>query len=273
MKHIYIIILLLACWSTASAQAPGKGAPAPKNNQPVSWEQLNLLLGAKTDTVTTINGQPLSRNVSLSKTDIGLEKVDNTSDLNKPVSSAALIALAMKADKATTLAGYGITDAALNTSVVHKSGDETIEGVKIFNGKIGIGTTSQGNYRLSVKGAIRAQALKIEPGSWADYVLYDTYKLPALNEVESFIKSNRHLPDMPSEAEVKRAGIDVGEMNVLLLKKIEELTLYMIEKDKEVGELKSRVKKLESRKGNFINLINRINEKGSLINIFNCRIL
>lgn len=251
MKQFYITIFFLACWSTASAQAPGKGAPAPKNNQPVSLEQLNLLLRAKADTVTTINGQPLSRNVSLSKTDIGLEKVDNTSDLDKPISSAALAALAMKADKATTLAGYGISDAALNTSVVHKSGDETIEGVKIFSGKIGIGTSTPGNYHLSVKGRIRSQSIKIEPGSWADYVLYDTYKLPALSEVENFIKSNRHLPDMPSEAEVKKDGIDVGEMNVLLLKKIEELTLYMIEKNKEVSELKNRVKKLESREGYF----------------------
>lgn len=93
---------------------------------------------------------------------------------------------------------------------------------------------------------IRSQAIKVEPGSWADYVLYETYKLPALSDVEKFINNNKHLPDIPSESEVKQKGIDVGEMNALLLKKIEELTLYMIEKDKEVNELKSRLTKLES---------------------------
>ena len=100
----------------------------------------------------------------------------------------------------------------------------------IFNGNVGIGTTDPAGYKLAVNGNIRAKEIKVETG-WSDYVFYPTYKLLPLAEVAKYIKTNQHLPDVPSAGEVAKNGINVGETNALLLKKIEELTLYLIEKD------------------------------------------
>jgi len=96
------------------------------------------------------------------------------------------------------------------------------------------------SYKLSVNGNIRSKEVKVETG-WADYVFKKGYKLRSLAEVESYVNNNHHLPDVPSEAEVKKNGVNVGETASLLLKKIEELTLYLIEKDKEVRALKLKV--------------------------------
>jgi hypothetical protein len=72
---------------------------------------------------------------------------------------------------------------------------------------------------------------------WNDYVFHDDYKLMPLSELESFVNANKHLPEIPSEKEVIENGINIGEMNALLLKKIEELTLYVIELKKQLDQL------------------------------------
>jgi hypothetical protein len=73
---------------------------------------------------------------------------------------------------------------------------------------------------------------------WSDYVFEPDYKLMPLNELKEFIERNKHLPGMPSANEVASKGIDVAEMNALLLKKIEELTLYVLELKKEIEKFK-----------------------------------
>ncbi|MBE99905.1 hypothetical protein [Flavobacterium coralii] len=109
-----------------------------------------------------------------------------------------------------------------------------------------IGTTSYSDgsefYNLSVNGAIRADRVKVYT-TWADYVFEEDYKLPTLEEVERHIEEKGHLIDIPSAAEVEEKGIELGEMNKLLLQKIEELTLYTIELNKQVQELKSQMNK------------------------------
>ena len=77
---------------------------------------------------------------------------------------------------------------------------------------------------------------------WSDYVFAKNYKLRPLKEVEAFITANSHLPEVPSTAEVAKDGIDVFGMNATLLKKVEELTLYMIQQQKEIEALKEQVK-------------------------------
>lgn len=77
---------------------------------------------------------------------------------------------------------------------------------------------------------------------WPDYVFKKDYKLRSLYEVDNYIKSNSHLPDVPSEKEVMEDGLNLGEMDAILLKKIEELTLYIIEQQKEIDGLKEMVK-------------------------------
>lgn len=151
-----------------------------------------------------------------------------------------------------------IAEAGGNTQMImlNKSQQETM---KIFedgndnvtltlpkaNSFIGIGTTSftdgTDTYRLSVKGAIRADRVKVYT-TWADFVFEKDYKLPTLEEVEKHIAEKGHLRDIPSAKEVEAKGIELGEMNKLLLQKVEELTLYMIDMNKEIQQLKTQVK-------------------------------
>lgn len=111
-------------------------------------------------------------------------------------------------------------------------------------GNVGIGTTNPGSYKLAVNGKIRAKDVVVETG-WSDFVFEDDYELKPLNEVEIFIQTHKHLPDIPSAEEVSENGVALGDMQALLLQKIEELTLYMIEMDKENQALKARVAELE----------------------------
>jgi hypothetical protein len=111
-------------------------------------------------------------------------------------------------------------------------------------GDVGIGTNAP-DAKLAVNGTIHAQEVKIDLAGWPDYVFADEYKLPSLETVERYIKQYKHLPDVPSATDVEANGINVGEMNALLLKKIEELTLYQIEAAKKMTELQDQVKRLE----------------------------
>lgn len=119
-----------------------------------------------------------------------------------------------------------------------------VNGESQFTGNVGIGTTNTGLWELAVNGKIRAKEIKVETG-WSDFVFYDNYKLPTLQEVENHIKEKGHLKDIPSAKEVKENGIFLGEMDSKLLQKIEELTLYTIQQQKEIIEQKEKVEKLE----------------------------
>ncbi len=111
-------------------------------------------------------------------------------------------------------------------------------------GNVGIGTSNP-TEKLSVNGKIRAHEIKVETANWPDYVFSKNYNLPALQSVEKHIKEEGYLPDMPSAKEVESNGINVGEMNGKLLKKIEELTLYLIDLDKKVNKLDTENKELK----------------------------
>jgi hypothetical protein len=115
-------------------------------------------------------------------------------------------------------------------------------------GNIGIGTiTPPAEFKLAVNGAIGARKVKVTQAAWSDFVFHDNYKLPSLYEVEAYVKKNKHLPGIPSEAEVVKDGVDVGEMNKLLLQKIEELTLYIIDLKKESTRQQEKIEKLEKK--------------------------
>jgi hypothetical protein len=102
-------------------------------------------------------------------------------------------------------------------------------------GNLGIGTINPSE-RLSVNGNIRAKKLIVSQQNWSDYVFYKGYKLRPLNELEKYIQKYQHLPDVPSTKEVQSKGINVGDTQALLLKKIEELTLYIIELEKKINQ-------------------------------------
>ncbi|SEN74625.1 hypothetical protein SAMN05216436_12115 [bacterium A37T11] len=102
------------------------------------------------------------------------------------------------------------------------------------NGKVGIGTASP-QAKLSVNGNILAKEIKIKTDiSVPDYVFKADYKLPSLEEIAEYINRNGHLPEVQSAVEVKQDGLDLAAMNLLLLKKVEELTLHLIAKEKDI---------------------------------------
>jgi len=124
-------------------------------------------------------------------------------------------------------------------------------------GNIGIGTSSP-DQKLTVKGTIHSQEVIVDMSVLPDYVFKPAYHLPALTEVKAYIDQNHRLPEMPSAEQVEKDGLSLGDMNAKLLKKVEELTLYLIEKDnkdkekeaqlisqqKEIDELKNEVSSL-----------------------------
>nr|WP_299384848.1 fibronectin type III domain-containing protein [Allomuricauda sp.] len=103
--------------------------------------------------------------------------------------------------------------------------------ISYTTGNVGIGTsTIPTAYRLAVNGKIISEEIKVQlQSTWPDYVFEEGYDLPSLKEIEKYIGTNGHLPNIPTSLEVKEHGIKVGEMNRLLLEKIEELTLYLID--------------------------------------------
>lgn len=114
-------------------------------------------------------------------------------------------------------------------------------------GKVGIGTNSPDEL-LTVNGIIHAKEVKIDlSGPLADFVFKKGYALRPLNEVHSYIKDNGHLPEIPSEEEVKKNGMNISEMQVKLLQKVEELTLYAIDQQKRIEELEKELRQVKNK--------------------------
>jgi hypothetical protein len=125
------------------------------------------------------------------------------------------------------------------------------------SGNVGIGTTNP-QHKLAVNGTIKAKEVIVETTGWSDYVFADDYRLAPLTEVEAHIKTNKHLPGIPSAAQVAESGVNVGEVQAALLAKIEELTLHLIAQEKkimsqqlqfqtEIAGLQTQVRELERR--------------------------
>ena len=131
-------------------------------------------------------------------------------------------------------------------------------GMRIWGGNAGNGynvrviigeeqNTANLDAKLHVDGRIVSQGVVVTDLSWADYVFEDDYKLRSLEEVSEFIDVNGHLPDMPSAEEVSEKGVSLGEMDVNLLRKVEEITLYLLEMEAENEALKTRLGELEQQ--------------------------
>lgn len=115
--------------------------------------------------------------------------------------------------------------------------------INLSNGNVGVGVTTPA-YKLEVCGTIRAKEVRVETG-WCDYVFNKTYKLKSLQEVEKYIDEHKHLPGIAPATEVEKDGLKVGEMSKAMMEKIEELTLYVIELNKENKKLQQQVDELK----------------------------
>lgn len=150
-----------------------------------------------------------------------------------------------------------LNDSGLKTLLFNVNGDFNngvrFDGTKVHVvGKLGIGTANP-DEKLTVKGKIHAEEIKVDLLVPADYVfqkyftgsstLKPDYEMPSLNEIESFVKENHHLPNIPSASEIQENGLQLGEMNNLLLQKVEELTLYILEQNKRIEALEIQAAK------------------------------
>jgi hypothetical protein len=121
------------------------------------------------------------------------------------------------------------------------------DGITVGTGAtIPVGST----YKMAIAGGIITEKVRVATNGtafWADFVFDKNYSLRPLSEVESFIKTNKHLPKIPSTSDVTKNGIDLAETQALLLQKVEELTLYVIDQNKKIKTLGKRVGEL-SRK-------------------------
>ena len=100
-------------------------------------------------------------------------------------------------------------------------------------------------FKVETNGMIRGRRMKLDLNTWADYVFEPAYQLMPLSEVEAFVKKEKHLPNVPSEQELKAEGADVMEINKMLMEKVEELTLYLIQQNKNTEELKLQLQALQ----------------------------
>jgi len=148
------------------------------------------------------------------------------------------------------------TDTTTNTNTgTNSGGTTTTTGISLWEkngtaihyntGNVGIGTTALPTYKLAVDGHIRAREIKVDIDTWADYVFTPSYKLPSLATVQEHINKYGHLPNIPAAAEIEANGLDLGAMNTLLLKKIEELTLYTLAQEKALEAIRLELKKVK----------------------------
>ena len=115
--------------------------------------------------------------------------------------------------------------------------------IQLYIGNVGIGTPSP-SYKLDVNGTIRANEIIVNT-TGADFVFADDYQLRPLTEVKAFIQENMHLPDIQSAQEMQENGVSVNELQTQLLQKIEELTLYLIQQEQTILEMRQEIEQLK----------------------------
>jgi len=121
------------------------------------------------------------------------------------------------------------------TAKIHPAGNSFVKG------GFSVGTTTlPTDYSFAVDGKAIMEEVQVEMSdTWPDYVFLENYELTPLSEIKTYVAKNHHLPDVPSADQVAADGINLGEMNALLLKKIEELTLHIIHLQDQINELKN----------------------------------
>ncbi|WP_212000582.1 hypothetical protein [Chitinophaga sp. HK235] len=158
-----------------------------------------------------------------------------------------------QADYAANYQGWTVADEAISPTATQKTrltyqnkfpGQIVLPGNSLWTEtNVGIGTTNPGSAKLAVEGLLSARKVKVTSvNPWPDYVFENNYPLMSLEATEEYIRTHKHLPQMPTAGEVATNGLDLGEMNRRLLEKMEEMTLHMIEMKKKINELEDKLR-------------------------------
>ncbi|SDQ01647.1 hypothetical protein SAMN05428975_5911 [Mucilaginibacter sp. OK268] len=145
-------------------------------------------------------------------------------------------------------------------SIIHKGGTNALITpffINGANGSVGINTTYiPSSFQFAVNGAMITTSIVVKVrNGWPDYVFKKDYQLPSLQEVKAYIDQNQHLPEIPSEQQIAKDGLNLGEMNKLLMKKMEELTLYLIDEHKKNKDQQEQIDQLNKKIELLINKI------------------
>jgi hypothetical protein len=158
---------------------------------------------------------------------------------------------------------YMGNDSSTNSSFLgsYKADDSNFSNLVLqkFGGNVGIGTNTPIN-KLDVNGTIHSKEVKVDMIGWSDFVFKKEYNLPTLQEVEKHIKEKGYLENVPSEEEVLKNGINLGEMDAKLLQKIEEMTLYMIEQNKKIEKQADEMETIKKENESFKVILERLSK-------------
>lgn len=204
----------------------------------VSPSSLSLSIGQSSTLTSTVSPSNADPSVTWSSSNVNVATVDTLGIVTGVGEGTANIIV-------TSVENNTITDQSVVTVTESDSSSNWIQnGNDIYfdSGNVGIGTDSPGIYALAVNGNIRSKELKVETANWPDYVFAEDYNLPTLEEVQKQIDMNGHLINIPSAKEIEVNGLELGEMNRLLLHKIEELTLYILQREKRIQVLEKKFK-------------------------------